>query len=124
MYHAELEASIPSSTVPASSRHIGSNPAQTHARALRVLLEQLDDLQRVRRDQVSRAQRLAAADDITPQIMKAAAAFEQWVEVQPVMLEEVLEEELVKFEKFRSEIEKGEQRQEQLLNSIKVQRFT
>ena len=69
---------------------------------------------------MSRAQRLAEVDDISPQIMKAAAGFEQWVEVQPAMLDDVLEEELAKFDKFREDVENGREKQETLLSSIQV----
>ncbi len=110
--------------MPIAPRSGGSNVTQTHARALRVLLETLDDLQRARQSLVSRAQKLADADDITLRIMEAAAAFEQWVEVQPAMLDDVLEEELSKFEKFHVEIEAGRAKQEALLNSIKVMGFS
>lgn len=69
---------------------------------------------------MSRAQRLAEVDDISPQVMKKAAGFEQWVEVQPAMLDDVLEEELAKFDKFREDVENGREKQETLLSSIQV----
>ncbi|KAI0783675.1 pH-response regulator [Abortiporus biennis] len=115
---ASLEESVPSSTVYHTSR-VSSHSTQVHARALRVLLESLDDVQRSRHEQVIRAKRLADAEDITPRILKAAAGFEQWVEVKPAMLEDVLEEEMMKYEKFRDEIVRGKQKQEELLASIK-----
>lgn len=96
------------------------NSTQAHARALRVALESLDDVQRSRREQVARATRLADAEDITPRILKAASGFEQWVEVQPAMLEDVLEEELAKYEKFAAAITEGEAKQESLLATITV----
>lgn len=83
-------------------------------------LESLDDIQRSRREQVSRATRLADAEDITPRILKAASGFEQWVEVQPAMLEDVLEEELAKFDKFPTAIMEGEAKQDTLLTAVKV----
>jgi programmed cell death 6-interacting protein len=96
------------------------NPSQPHARQLRYLLESLDDLQRTRTLSVDRAKRRVDADDITARILKAAAVIEQWVEIQPSMFEDVLEEELGKFEKFRSDILDIEEKQETLLKSIEV----
>lgn len=96
------------------------NLTQTHARALRVLLENLDNVQRARNETVARAQRLAEADDITLRISKAASAFEQWVAVKPEMLEDILDEELSKYEKFRTMLEQSEQKQQELLDAIKV----
>ena len=116
---------MPSSTVSLSSNRAdvrNPNSTQAHARQLRVLLESLDDVQRARAQVVTRATRLADSDDITPRILKAAAAIERWVEVQPSMFEDVLDEELAKYEKFRVDLEEGEQKQEQLLNSVKVRR--
>lgn len=118
---ADLETLVPSSTGVAITRSSKqSTVTQGHARALRVALEDLDDIQRGRRDQVSRATRLADAEDITPRILKAASAFEQWKEVQPAMLEDVLDEELAKYEKFSSAIAESETKQEALLATIQV----
>ncbi|KAF9820903.1 hypothetical protein IEO21_01130 [Rhodonia placenta] len=118
---AQLEASVPSSTIspaqPSSARRV--TPTQTHARSLRVLLESLDDVLRSRADLVRRAVRLAESEDIKPRILKAAATIEQWVDVQPSMFEDVLEDELAKYDKFRSDLEGSEQKQSELLNSIK-----
>ncbi|KAH8092591.1 pH-response regulator [Cristinia sonorae] len=116
---ADLEAIIPSSTATPAARRGVPNSTQSHVRALRVALESLDDVQRGRREQVARATRLADAEDITPRILKAASGFEQWVEVQPAMLEDVLEEELAKFDKFAAAIQEGETRQQSLLDTIK-----
>ncbi|KAH9838254.1 BRO1-domain-containing protein [Rhodofomes roseus] len=118
---AQLEASIPSSTVSLSrpSSRSGTNPTQTHARALRVLLESLDDVTRKREDHVRRATRLAESEDITSRIIKAANAIEQWVEVQPARFEDVLEEELAKYNKFRVGMEETARDQGSLLQQIK-----
>ncbi|THH30031.1 hypothetical protein EUX98_g4157 [Antrodiella citrinella] len=115
---ADLETAVPSSTTTPSRLSNVPNSTRSHARALRVALESLDDIQRGRREQVARATRLADAEDITPRILKAASGFEQWVEVQPVMLEDVLEEELVKYDKFSAAIQGGESKQETLLAAI------
>jgi programmed cell death 6-interacting protein len=85
-----------------------------------VLLEQLDDLVRERSQLVSRAQRLADADDISPRIVKEAAGLERWAEVQPSMFEDSLDQELAKYDKFRRDIEEGGVKQTELLEKVKV----
>ncbi|KAI0266621.1 BRO1-domain-containing protein [Russula aff. rugulosa BPL654] len=118
---AKLEAAVPSSTVVWSSpRRPAIGETQTHARALRVLLEQLDDLVRERSQLVSRAQRLADADDIGPRIVKEAAGLERWAEVQPSMFEDSLDQELAKYDKFRRDIEEGGVKQTELLEKVKT----
>lgn len=122
----DLQAAVPSSAVVLASAGKSAkkaNPTRTHARQLRSLLESLDDIQRSREQIVGRARRRVDADDITPRILKAAAAIERWVEVQPSMFEEVLDEEMVKFEKFKNDLEDNAKKQEPLLESIKVRRF-
>jgi programmed cell death 6-interacting protein len=84
-----------------------------------VLLEQLDDLVRERSQLVSRAQRLADADDISTRIVKEAAGLERWAEVQPSMFEDTLDQELAKYDKFRRDIEDSGVRQTDLLENIK-----
>ncbi|KAF8485939.1 pH-response regulator [Russula ochroleuca] len=118
---AKLEAAVPSSTVVwPSPRRPAIGETQTHARALRVLLEQLDDLVRERSQLVSRAQRLADADDISTRIVKEAAGLERWAEVQPSMFEDTLDQELAKYDKFRRDIEDSGVRQTDLLENIKA----
>jgi programmed cell death 6-interacting protein len=115
-----LEAAVPSSTVVWSSpRKPAIGETQTHARALRVLLEQLDDLVRDRNQLVLRAKRLADADDISVRIVKEAAGLERWAEVQPSMFEDTLDQELAKYDKFRRDIEDSAARQSELLESLK-----
>lgn len=115
-----MEAAVPSSTVVWSSpRKPAIGETQTHARALRVLLEQLDDLVRDRNQLVLRAKRLADADDISVRIVKEAAGLERWAEVQPSMFEDTLDQELAKYDKFRREIEDSAARQSELLESLK-----
>ena len=84
-----------------------------------MLLEQLDDLVRERSQLVSRAQRLADADDISPRIVKEAAGLERWAEVQPSMFEDTLDQELAKYDKFRRDIEEGGVKQAELLDNVK-----
>ncbi|KAI0313744.1 BRO1-domain-containing protein [Amylostereum chailletii] len=119
---AVLEASVPSSTMPApgSRKASGTTAAQTHARALRVHLEELDDLAREREDLVRRANRRKEADDIHPRILKAAAGVERWAEVQPSMFEDVLEDELAKYDKFRNDVAQGGVKQDEILEAVKA----
>ena len=98
----------------------GATATQTHARALRVLLESLDDVVRKRADHVRRATRLAESEDITPKITSAANALGQWVDVEPAKFEDVMEQELTKYDKFRVGVEETAREQESLLEQIKV----
>lgn len=118
----ELEATVPSSTVSFTSRPRSSeeNLTQSHARQLRAALETLGDIQRERAQTVARARRLSESDDITPRILRAAAAVEQWVEVKPSMFEDELDEAMAKYEKFKEGIAAGEESQVTLLQSITV----
>jgi len=120
-HQAKLEAAVPSSTVVWSSpRQPAISETQTHARALRVLLERLDDLARERSQLVLRAQRLADADDISVRIVREAAGFERWAEVQPSMFEDSLDQELAKYDKFQRDIEESATRQSELLENVKI----
>jgi len=83
-------------------------------------LEQLDDLARERNQLVSRAQRLADADDISARIQREAAGMEMWAEVQPFLFEDTLDQELVKYDKFRRDIEEGAAKQSELLENVKA----
>ena len=85
-----------------------------------MLLETLDDVTRKRADHVRRAMRLAESEDITPKITRAANALEQWVDVQPAKFEDVMEQELTKYDKFRVGVEETAREQESLLEQIKV----
>lgn len=93
---------------------------QKHARGLRVHIEELDDLQRARVNLMQRAQRLAEAEDIKPRIMREASAIESWIEVNPTMFEDSLDQEMGKYEKFKESIEENTSRQVDLLETIKV----
>ena len=69
---------------------------------------------------VARVKRLAAGDDITPRILKSAAGMEQWVNVQPAMFEDILDQELSKYDKFRVQLEEDEVKQQDLLKAVQV----
>ncbi|KAF7316870.1 pH-response regulator protein palA/RIM20 [Mycena chlorophos] len=116
---SELEVAVPSATISASSR---SNPEGSeswkHARALRIALEALDTLHRNLQDFVRRAQNLEAADDIQSRIVTAASGLEKLAEVTPAMFEDVMDEELAKYDKFLDEVSKAECKQTELLEEI------
>ncbi len=62
---------------------------------------------------------LADADDISIRIVREAAGFERWTEVQPSMFEGTLDQELAKYDKFRRDIEENAARQSELLENVK-----
>ncbi|CAK5268540.1 unnamed protein product [Mycena citricolor] len=115
---AELEAAVPS-TKPSNSRRGSEGPAmQQHARALRVALEALDSLHRSLDDFVARAQSLAKADNIHNRIASVASGLEKLAEVKPDMFEEVMDQELSKYDKFLQELERAGEKQKGLLRTI------
>ncbi|KAJ7104194.1 BRO1-like domain-containing protein [Mycena belliarum] len=116
---AELEAVVPSSTLGPSSRsNSEAAEALKHSRALRVALEALDSLHRELQDFVRRAESLADADDIYPRIVNAASGLEKLAEVKPEMFEDVLDQELAKYDKFLEEINRSEGKQAELMATI------
>ncbi|PPR00900.1 hypothetical protein CVT24_000385 [Panaeolus cyanescens] len=118
---AILEAAIPSSTVsPTAQSTPQGRITREHARALRVKLEELDTVRQDYEQLVHRAQSLAAADDIQPRIVVASTGFQQFTQVTPEMFEDILTEELVKFDKFLSEMVELEGKQRDLLNHIEI----
>ncbi|KAG6816889.1 hypothetical protein H0H87_002009 [Tephrocybe sp. NHM501043] len=115
----DLEASVPSSTISSSAPTTAQGrEAQTHARALRVQIEALDDLHKAREQLIRRTQALAAADNIRDRVMRVAAGFERLAEVKPAMFEDVSDEELAKYDKFLVEIGEIGQRQGGILSEI------
>lgn len=118
---AEIEAHVPSVVMADQARDavIGST-TQNQARVLRDLLEQLNRLVAERGETVDRVKRVAAADNIQPRISRQAQALERWVEVTPAMFEDVLVDELTKYDQYREEIEGGRSKQESLLTKLRV----
>lgn len=118
-FQEDLETSLPSSALSTTTTQ--GKRTQAHARALRVLLEELDDIHRARSQLVRRAQSLADADDIRARILKVSSGFERFAQVEPAMFEDVLDEELSKYDKFLREIGEVEQKQNGVLSDIQVQ---
>ncbi|KAL1722637.1 BRO1-like domain-containing protein [Schizophyllum commune] len=114
---ARLERAIPSST---ASSGRSTRETEIHRRALRLRLEHLDDLHRELTDYARRAQNLADADDVRPRIVRAAAGFAQLAEVAPVAFEDILDDELAKYDKFLGAVEDGAGRQGAVLEEIEV----
>jgi programmed cell death 6-interacting protein len=114
---AVIEASVPSTTQKAAT---ANRETKLQSRALRSLLESLDDVQRERADSVRRARQLADADDIQPRIAQEASHLARWTEVKPAMFEDTLEAELRKFEKFKRDVEDGAEAQDGMLRDLAV----
>ncbi|CCA73787.1 probable palA protein [Serendipita indica DSM 11827] len=95
-----------------------STQTKSHARILRGLLESLDELRRNRHHSVIRAQNLASTDDISDRIKLAALGLERWTQVKAEMFEDVLAEELQKYEKYRSDILMSGEEQKGLITKI------
>lgn len=118
-FQEDLEASLPSSALSTATSQ--GKQTQGHARALRVLIEELDDIHRTRSQLVRRAQSLADVDDIRARILKVSSGFERFAQVEPAMFEDVLDEELSKYDKFLREIGEVKQKQDGILSDIQVQ---
>lgn len=119
----ELESSIPSSTVSTGPTTPEGKQTRAQSRALRAKIEDLDDLRRTVEQIVRRVEKRAATDDIRTRVMQVASGFEKLAQLEPAMFEDVLDEELAKYDKFLKEMEDAEKRQNVILNEIKVQLF-
>jgi programmed cell death 6-interacting protein len=126
MISANGKQAIQESSVPSSTGHssigITQQTKQTrqYAQDLRVILEQLDALHQDRNQLVRRAHSLAAVDDVQPRIIKTSSSFERFAIVTPAMFEDILDEELVKFDKFLADLNELKHKQSELLNEIGV----
>lgn len=83
-------------------------------------LEELDTLHRDCDQVAQRAQSVAAVDDIKPQVLQMASGFERLVSITPAMFENVLDEGLVKFDRYLSELSEVKRKHAVLLNEIQV----
>jgi len=59
-------------------------------------------------------------DDISGRIIRAAEGFEKMTELHPAMFEDVMDEELAKYDKYLVEMEEGARKVEEVLAEIKV----
>ena len=67
-----------------------------------------------------RVRSLAATDDIQSRILLASSGFERLAAVTPEMFEDVLDDELAKFDKFLVEMTEVTKKQGALLDEIRV----
>ena len=112
---------MPSSTISVVGKtQAAGGQTQVHARALRGLLESLDDVRHGRSELVSRAQRRGEVDDIRPRIVTAAGNLDCDAETTPAMFIDVSDEELAKYDRFIQGLVEGQMKQEVLLEGIKV----
>jgi programmed cell death 6-interacting protein len=84
----------------------------------------LDDLRRNRATLVRRAKMRVESDNIRSKILNTAANIERWAEVTPAMFEDIMEQEMRKFEKFQEDLLEQEGEQIGLLDDLKVGRFS
>ncbi|KAG8797391.1 pH-response regulator protein palA/rim20 [Serendipita sp. 398] len=110
-----LPMASPASKSPSSPL---STQTKSHVRILRGHLESLDELRRNRQHSLIRAQNLSSGDDISDRIKLVALGFERWTQVKAEMFEDVMEEELQKYDKFRNEIAATADEQKELLKKI------
>lgn len=116
----DLESLVPSSTISIGGKGTtASSQTQLHARALRGLLELLDEMRHDRRQLVARTQRLADVDNIKSSIIAAASNFECSAELTPAMFVDVSDGELAKYHKFIQGLAESQKKQEGLLETIK-----
>ena len=117
---------MPKSTAPVGVVNSRSGNARQHsetrlqARALRQSLEELDQLKAAREAIISRAKRLAAKDDIKPNVMRKANTFDGWTQIGPEVFEDVVNESLLKYDKFKDDLEENAVAQEGILARIEV----
>jgi len=116
---ATLEASVPSSTLSSLVTQ-QSKQTRQNAQELRTKLEELETLHRDCDQLVHRVQSRVSADDIRPRILKMASGFERLASVTPAMFENILDEELVKFDKYLTELTGLKHKHEDMLNGIQV----
>ncbi|KAF8442365.1 BRO1-like domain-containing protein [Boletus edulis BED1] len=117
---AELESLVPSSTISTVGKtQATGSQTQVHARALRSLLESLDDIRHSRGELVSRAQRRGEVDNIRSRIVAAAGRFDGEAEMTPAMFTDVSDEELAKYDRFIQGLVEGQKEQKGLLEAIR-----
>jgi programmed cell death 6-interacting protein len=63
---------------------------------------------------------MADSDDVEGRIMKAAAGFEKLAELHPAMFEDIMDEELAKYDRYLVEMDEQRKRVEEALMEIKV----
>lgn len=69
---------------------------------------------------MQRAKLTTEVDDIEDRVLLVSAGFEKLAEVRPAMFEDIMDEELAKYDKFLKEISDLEQKQITTLSELKV----
>jgi len=93
---------------------------RVQARRLRQLLEQLDEMKDARDSIISRAKRLASMEDIKPNVLRKATTFDGWTQIGPEVFEDVVNEGLLKYDRFKDDLEENAVAQEGMLVQIEV----
>ena len=120
MLQEELEAAVPSSTIPSGNTSTQASQTQIFARSLRSLLDDLREVYVMLDEVVEQAKATAEVDDIGERVLLVSSGFDKLAEVQPAMFEDILEEELSKYDKFRSQIEELELKHGVIVQKIVV----
>ncbi|KAF8656828.1 hypothetical protein AX16_002376 [Volvariella volvacea WC 439] len=116
----ELEASIPSSTtLPGDPAPAQASQTQVHARSLRSLLDTIQDFHKSLDDIIDRAKLTEEVDDIHDRILRVADGYEKLAEVHPALFEDIMDEELSKYDKFIKEIDDIQQRRENTISEVR-----
>lgn len=84
------------------------------------MLDNIKDLHDSVDDLVQRAKLTTEVDDIQDRVLLVSAGFEKLAEVRPAMFEDIMDEELAKYDKFLKEISDLEQKQVTTLSELKV----
>lgn len=117
---ATLEQLIPSTTQSRATRSTPESRATAKlAQSLRNRLEDLDVLHRDRAQLVRRAKATAENDDVQQRITKAATGFEKLANLDPAMFEDILDQELAKYDRYLVDMDEQSKRVEEALEKIK-----
>jgi len=106
--------------VPSTSGSAGTLPQSV--RPLRASLEDLDDLIAHRAELIAEARRIAAADDVRPQVLQEATKLAHGGsgDVKPEWFEGVFDKSMSKYDGIKQDLENETARQERLLERIRV----
>lgn len=115
---ADIESHVPSSS-PSSSA-ASNQDTRRHAQHLRAALEELDSLHHASEDLVRRVQDLRDADDIEAKVVLASHGLAKLATVKPELFEELLDEELEKYERFIKQVKANEDVHVEILGRIEI----
>ena len=106
--------------VPSTSGTAGTLPQSV--RPLRASLEDLDDLIAHRAELIAEARRIAAADDVRPQVLQEATRLAHGGsgDVKPEWFEGVFDKSMSKYDGIKQDLDNETARQERLLERVRV----